>query len=317
LKVVITGSTGLLGSAITKLADIGDSPLMTKGDSLFTPTSTYLNLLRQDEVRYFMKFIKPDMIIHCAARVGGVGANSRFPASFFHENTLMNTILVDEAAQVGTKSIIMVGSGCMYGESCPLPTKEDYLWDSAPHELHAPYAYAKRMMEVQAKAYAKQYGLNIKVVVPSNLYGPNDRVDIHNSHVVIAIIQKIVTAARNNRKCVYLWGDGTPKRDLLYVDDAAKAIITIAKNMNFPYNLVNIGSGINLTIKELVETISEIVAFNGRIVYDQTMPNGQQEKLLDITRIRNLGWNPETSLKDGLTETIKWFENAYLNKEAA
>jgi GDP-L-fucose synthase len=246
-------------------------------------------------------------VIHLAARVGGIGANQQNPGRFFYDNLMMGTQLIEVGRQLGIKKFVAIGTICAYPKYAPIPFKEDDLWAGFPEETNAPYGLAKKMMLVQSQAYRQQYGFNSIVLFPVNLYGPRDNFDLETSHVIPALIRKCAEAQQNGKPEIVLWGDGTPTREFLYVEDAAEGILLAAEQYNDSRPL-NLGTGEELSIKTLAGIIAAEVGFHGRILWDPTKPNGQPRRCLDISRIKQtIGFQPTHSLRDGLKKTIQWY----------
>jgi GDP-L-fucose synthase len=247
------------------------------------------------------------MIIHLAALVGGIGANKDRPAEFFYVNLMMGIQLMHEAWKSGVDKFVAIGTICAYPKFTPVPFKEEYLWDGYPEETNAPYGLAKKMLLVQAQAYRQQYGFNSIFPLPVNLYGPGDNFDLETSHVIPALIRKCIEASERGEKQVVLWGDGTPTREFLYVDDAAEGLLLAAERYNSS-EPVNLGSGYEISIKELAETIAELTGFKGELFWDTSKPNGQPRRALDTRRAeKEFGFRAKTPLKEGLIKTIDWY----------
>lgn len=300
-KVIVTGGGGFLGSKVV-------AELNRRGyTNIFVPRSREYNLTEQAQVRRLLADHKPDLIIHLAAVVGGIGANRENPGKYFYENAMMGIMLIEEARQRNASKIVSVGTICAYPKFTPVPFKEDDLWSGYPEETNAPYGLAKKMLLVQSQAYREQYGFNAIYLLPVNLYGPGDNFDHASSHVIPALIRKCIEAKNEGCKAVELWGDGSPTREFLYVDDAARGIIMAAEGYDGPLP-VNLGSGWEISIKELACQIAELVGFQGEIVWDTSKPNGQPRRKLDTTRAKELfGFEAETKLTDGLKATIDWY----------
>jgi GDP-L-fucose synthase len=271
------------------------------------PRSKDYDLVEMDAVRRLYADAKPDVVIHLAARVGGIGANQANPGRFFYDNLMMGTQLIEVGRQLGIKKFVAIGTICAYPKYAPIPFKEDDLWAGFPEETNAPYGLAKKMMLVQSQAYRQQYGFNSIVLFPVNLYGPRDNFDLETSHVIPALIRKCAEAQQNGKPEIVLWGDGTPTREFLYVEDAAEGILLAAEQYNDSRPL-NLGTGEELSIKALADIIAAEVGFHGRILWDPTKPNGQPRRCLDISRIKQtIGFQPTHSLRDGLKKTIQWY----------
>ena len=300
-RVVVTGGAGFLGSFLVEHLRAKDCR------AVVVPRSKDYDLVEMDAVRRLYADAKPDVVIHLAARVGGIGANQANPGRFFYDNLLMGTQLIEVGRQLGIKKFVAIGTICAYPKYAPIPFKEDDLWAGFPEETNAPYGLAKKMMLVQSQAYRQQYGFNSIVLFPVNLYGPRDNFDLETSHVIPALIRKCAEAQQNGKPEIVLWGDGTPTREFLYVEDAAEGILLAAEQYNDSRPL-NLGTGEELSIKTLAGIIAAEVGFHGRILWDPTKPNGQPRRCLDISRIKQtIGFQPTHSLRDGLKKTIQWY----------
>lgn len=300
-RVVVTGGAGFLGSFLVEHLRAKDCR------EVMVPRSKDYDLVEMDAVRRLYADAKPDVVIHLAARVGGIGANQANPGRFFYDNLMMGTQLIEVGRQLGIKKFVAIGTICAYPKYAPIPFKEDDLWAGFPEETNAPYGLAKKMMLVQSQAYRQQYGFNSIVLFPVNLYGPRDNFDLETSHVIPALIRKCAEAQQNGKPEIVLWGDGTPTREFLYVEDAAEGILLAAEQYNDSRPL-NLGTGEELSIKTLAGIIAAEVGFHGRILWDPTKPNGQPRRCLDISRIKQtIGFQPTHSLRDGLKKTIQWY----------
>ena len=300
-RVVVTGGAGFLGSFLVEHLRAKDCR------EVVVPRSKDYDLVEMDAVRRLYADAKPDVVIHLAARVGGIGANQANPGRFFYDNLMMGTQLIEVGRQLGIKKFVAIGTICAYPKYAPIPFKEDDLWAGFPEETNAPYGLAKKMMLVQSQAYRQQYGFNSIVLFPVNLYGPRDNFDLETSHVIPALIRKCAEAQQNGKPEIVLWGDGTPTREFLYVEDAAEGILLAAEQYNDSRPL-NLGTGEELSIKTLAGIIAAEVGFHGRILWDPTKPNGQPRRCLDISRIKQtIGFHPTHSLRDGLKKTIQWY----------
>ncbi|HCW32574.1 TPA: GDP-fucose synthetase [Candidatus Peregrinibacteria bacterium] len=303
-KILVTGGKGFIGSHVT---DILQSEFGVSKENLVIPASEDYDLRILDNCFKITKGI--DVVLHLAAKVGGVGYSSKFPATQYYDNILMDLQIVEAARQNNVKKFVLVSSSCAYPKDCEYPLREDYLFDGLPQETNRAYGIAKRIEVVQAEAYQQQYGMNIVVVIPNNAYGPRDHFSPEYSHVIPSLIKKCLESGDNNE--VVLWGDGTPTRDFLYVKDFARGVILAALKLkgNEP---VNLGSGVETSIKELAQLIAELTGFNGHFVYDTSKPNGQPRRSVDISRAKNLlGFVPAYSLKEGLKETIAWYKENF------
>lgn len=302
-RVCVTGGAGFLGSFVTeKLHRLG-------AKEVFIPRVEEYDLVNLEAVRRMLQDARPDLIIHLAALAGGIGANRERPADFFYINLMMGVQLMHEAWKFGVDKFVAIGTICAYPKFTPLPFKEETLWDGYPEETNAPYGLAKKMLLVQAQAYREQYGFNAVYLLPVNLYGPRDNFNLQTSHVIPALIRKCIEAQERGDDEVVLWGDGTPTREFLYVEDAADGILVASERYNGS-EPVNLGSGYEISIKELAETIAEMTGFQGRLVWDTTKPNGQPRRALDVSRAREyFGFEAQTSFREGLRRTIEWYRN--------
>lgn len=300
-KILITGGAGFLGKSLVK-------HLQNQGiNNIFVPRSKDYNLVNGYNVLRLLNDAKPDIVIHLAAKVGGIGANLNNPASFFYENAMMGMHLIHESCRAKVEKIVILGTVCAYPKFCPTPFKEEDIWNGYPEETNAPYGLAKKMLNVQAVAYNKQYGFNAIMLYPSNLYGPNDSIDLENSHVIPAMMRKFHSAKQLNIKEVILWGDGSPTREFLYVDDCAEGIWLATLNHSSP-EPVNLGSGTEISMADLAKLIAEIVGYDGNICWDGSKPNGQPRRNLNTEKSLRFGFNAHTSLKDGLIKTYEWLK---------
>ncbi len=302
LRILVTGASGFLGRHVVR-------ELHRRGAvDVLTPGSAEYDLRRLDRVERLFEAERPDVVIHLAARVGGIGANRANPGSFFYDNLIMGAQLVEVARQRQVAKFVAVGTICAYPKFTPVPFREDDLWSGYPEETNAPYGLAKKMLLVQAQAYREQYGMNAIYVLPVNLYGPGDHFDLENSHVVPAMIRKFIEARDRSRPEVILWGTGRPTREFLYVADAAEAIALATERYNDP-DPVNIGSGEEISIRELADVIREGVGYRGEIRWDESKPDGQPRRALDTSRARErFGFVASTPFDIGLRQTIHWYE---------
>jgi len=301
-RVVVTGGAGFLGSFVVE-------QLRAKGcRAVVAPRSREYDLVQMDAVRRLYADTNPDMVLHLAARVGGIGANEANPGRFFYDNLMMGTQLIEVGRQRGLKKFVALGTICAYPKFAPIPFKEDDIWSGYPEETNAPYGLAKKMMLVQLQAYRQQYGFNGITLFPVNLYGPRDNFDLQTSHVIPALIRKCAEAKEGGASEIVLWGDGTPTREFLYVEDAAEGILLAAEHYDDPRPL-NLGTGEEITIKALATMIAAEIGYKGRIVWDKTKPNGQPRRCLDVSRIKQaIGFQAKHSLRDGLRTTIQWYQ---------
>lgn len=301
-KIFIAGHRGLVGSALVRnLQQQGFSNLLLR-------TRAELDLTQQQAVDDFFKQEKPDYVFLAAAKVGGIHANNTYRGDFIYQNLAIQNNIIDAARRYGVKRLLFLGSSCIYPRHCPQPMQEEYLLSGALEPTNEPYAIAKIAGIKLCESYNYQYGTDFATVMPTNLYGQNDNFDLQNSHVLPALIRKAHEAKMNKSDSLTIWGTGSPKREFLHVDDMAAACIFVMDQKGFT-EMVNIGSGQEVTIKELAELVCEVVGFDGKILYDATKPDGTPRKLVDISKIKQLGWTPKISLKDGLQQTYEWFVN--------
>ena len=299
--VLVTGGTGFLGSRITKL-------LKEKGiKKIITPSSKEYDLRLKENCEKITKNI--DIVFHVAAKVGGIGLNQEKPGELFYDNLMMGTNLMEESRKNGVKKFVALGTICSYPKFTPIPFNEENIWNGYPEETNAPYGLAKKMLLVQSQAYHQQYNFNSIVVFPTNLYGPNDNFEENSSHVIPALIKKIFFAKKTGKKNILVWGDGSPSRDFLYVEDAAEAIILAAEKYN-KQDPINLGTGEEVTIKELVDKIQKIMNSNLEVEWETDRPNGQPRRCVSFERAKNeIGFFPKTSLDEGLRRTINWYKS--------
>lgn len=301
-RIVVTGGAGFLGRAVCKALREYEPA------DVCVPRSSEYDLREQEAIWRLFHVARPDLVIHLAAVVGGIGANRRNPGRFFYDNAIMGIELMEQARRRGVAKYLQVGTVCMYPKNTPVPFREDDLWSGYPEETNAPYGLAKKMLLVQAQAYRQQYGLNAVTVVPVNLYGPGDNFDCETSHVIPALIRKAVEARDAGHRHIDVWGTGKASREFLFVRDAARAVALAADLYNQP-EPVNLGSGRETTIRNLAELICELCGYRGELRWDPTKPDGQPRRCLDTSRARHeFGFRSTTSLKDGLRETIRWYE---------
>lgn len=300
-RFVITGGSGFLGSVITR-------KLREKGATeVFIPRSAEYDLRHYDAVLELLKDAQPTVIIHGAAVVGGIGANRERPAEFFYDNLMMGVQLMHEAWRAGVQKFVTIGTVCAYPKFTPVPFSEDDLWGGYPEETNAPYGLAKKMLLVQGQAYRQQYGFKSIFLLPTNLYGPNDNFDLKTSHVIPALIRKCLEAKARGDDHIVAWGTGSASREFLYVDDAAEGILLATEHYDGS-DPVNLGTGYEISIRELLETIVELTGFEGEIIWDSTKPDGQPRRSLDTSRAQQaFGFKATTPFRDGLRNTIEWY----------
>jgi GDP-L-fucose synthase len=300
-RVCVTGGAGFLGSHLT------ENLRRAGARNIFIPHVEQYDLVHQPDIRRMLDDARPDVIIHLAALAGGIAANQARPADFFYINLMMGVQLMHTAWQAGVEKFVAIGTICAYPKFTPLPFREENLWDGYPEETNAPYGLAKKMMLVQAQAYREQYGFNAIYLLPVNLYGPGDNFDLQTSHVIPALIRKYVEAQLRSEKTVTLWGDGSPTREFLYVEDAADGIRLAAERYNSS-EPVNLGSGQEISIRDLATLIARLTGFEGEIIWDTTKPNGQPRRALDTQRAAEyFGFRAQTSFEEGLRRTIAWY----------
>jgi len=306
-KIYVAGHLGMVGSAILR-------NLKLKGYTNFVLRSIdELDLTRQREVEQFFESEHPDYVFLAAAKVGGIYANSTFPADFIYINLQIQNNIIHSSYKNGVKKLCFLGSSCIYPKYAPQPMKEDYLLDGKLEPTNEPYAIAKIAGIKMCEAYNRQYGTNFISVMPTNLYGINDNFDLETSHVVPALIRKFIEAKEANAPSVVIWGTGNPRREFLFVDDMADACVFLMEYYN-KSDFVNIGVGTDITIAELANIIKEEVGYEGAIVYDSTKPDGTPQKLLDVSRLNSLGWKAKTSLREGIRKTIEWYKENRLQR---
>jgi len=300
-KIYVAGHRGLVGSAIVRR-------LKSEGyNNLLLKTHDEVDLIRQEEVEKFFETEKPEYVFLAAAKVGGIYANDTYSADFIYDNLMVEANVIHNAYKSNVKKLLFLGSSCIYPKLCPQPIKEEYLLSGKLEPTNDSYAIAKIAGIKMCQSYNKQHGANFISVMPTNLYGPGDNFDLKNSHALPALIRKFCDAKKENKDSVVVWGTGNPKREFLFVDDLADACLFLMNNYNDP-EIVNIGVGEDISIKNLAELIKDIAGFEGDIVFDATKPDGTPQKLLDVSKINNLGWKAKIGLKEGLKETIKWYE---------
>jgi len=303
-NVLVTGGTGFLGSHLVEELE------SRANDSRVTlPRSDEYDLRKKPDIKRALQDADADVVIHLAATVGGIGANEENPGRYFYDNAIMGIELIEQARQYGVEKFTTIGTICAYPEETPVPFSEEDLWDGYPEETNAPYGTAKKSLLTQSKAYRKQWGFNGIYLLPVNLYGPRDDFDLETSHVIPAIIRKCVEARERGEETITAWGTGEPTREFLYVEDAADGILDATEQYNSS-EPVNLGSGEEIRIRELIELIAEETGFEGEIKWDTSKPDGQPRRRLDTTRAKErFGWEASTEFQDGLRETIDWYED--------
>ncbi|HEV8132256.1 MAG TPA: GDP-L-fucose synthase [Acidobacteriota bacterium] len=302
-RILVTGGTGFLGSVVV-------AALRRRGvTQIFVPTSVDYDLREPANAHRVLTDFRPDMVIHLAARVGGIGANRTHPAEFFYDNLVMGVHLFHESWKTGVSKFVAVGTVCAYPKFTPVPFKEEDLWNGYPEETNAPYGLAKKMLLVQSQAYRQQYGYNSIFLLPVNLYGPGDNFECESSHVIPALIRKCLEAKERDDPRVEVWGTGAATREFLYVEDAAEGIACASELYNAS-DPVNLGSGMEISIRDLVSLIAELTGFRGEIVWDTSRPDGQPRRCLDTSKAEQLfGFKARTSFREGLFKTIEWYKS--------
>ncbi len=299
-KIYIAGHGGMVGSALVRRLQRGGYT------RLITRTRHELNLLDQTAVLDFMLAVQPDYVFLAAAKVGGIQANNRYRADFIYQNLTIETNIVHAAFAAGVPRLMFLGSSCIYPRNCPQPIKEQYLLSGSLESTNEPYAVAKIAGIKLCESFNRQYGTRYVCVMPTNLYGPHDRFDLENSHVIPALLRKFHEARERREDCVTVWGTGAARREFLHVDDLADACVFLMER-NVGEGLFNIGTGVDMTIRELALTIKDVVGFQGGIVFDSRKPDGTPRKLLDVGRMQNLGWQPRYSVRAGLEQVYQWY----------
>jgi GDP-L-fucose synthase len=296
MKVLVTGGGGFLGSHIVER-------LRDRGDDVVAARRAEYDLTSFEDARRLFSDAQPELVFHLAAEVGGIGANRANPGRYWYANLMMGAHVLELARMQGVPKVVVAGTVCAYPKFTPVPFREEEIWNGYPEETNAPYGVAKKSVLVGAQAYREQYGLDAIFLLPANLYGPGDNFDLETSHVIPALVRKMLEGTDE----VVLWGDGSPTREFLYVDDAAEAFMLAAERYDGP-EPVNLGTGAEISIRELAETIAELTGFEGSIVWDESMPNGQPRRALDASKAERLfGFRARTALRDGLAQTIAWY----------
>lgn len=300
-RICVTGGAGFLGSFVL------DALKLRGATSIFVPHIEEYDLVNPLDIQHLLDRSKPDIIIHLAALAGGIGANRARPADFFYINLMMGVQLMHEAWKRNVEKFVAIGTVCAYPKFTPIPFREENLWEGYPEETNAPYGLAKKMLLVQAQAYREQYGFNAIFLLPVNLYGPKDNFNLETSHVIPALVRKCIEAQDRGDNEVILWGDGSPTREFLYAGDAADGILTATEFYN-GVEPVNIGSGKEISIKNLAEMIARLTGFKGKLVWDTSKPNGQPRRALDTSRaFTYFSWQAHTGFEEGLHQTIAWY----------
>jgi len=301
-RICVTGGAGFLGGYVTE-------KLRRRGcENILVPTIEKYNLVKSGDIKRMYDDTRPDIVIHLAAIVGGIGANREHPGKFFYENLMMGVQLIEQARLRGIEKFVAIGTVCAYPKFTPVPFKEEEIWNGYPEETNAPYGLAKKMLLVQSQAYRAEYGFNSIFLLPVNLYGPRDNFDPASSHVIPALIKKCVDAIESGADYIECWGTGKASREFIYASDAAEGILLATEHYNGP-EAVNIGSGFEITIKELVEKIASLTGFKGQIRWDSSKPDGQPRRCLDTSKARELfGFEAQTSFDEGLKATIEWYK---------
>jgi GDP-L-fucose synthase len=301
-RVLVTGGTGFLGPHVRAALE------QFAPAAVFAPRRSEYDLTEQAQTRKLLDDTRPDVVLHLAAAVGGIGANRERPGEFFYQNAVMGLLLMEEARRRGVSKFVTVGTICSYPKFTPVPFREVDLWAGYPEETNAPYGIAKKALLVQGQAYRQQYGFRAITLLPVNLYGPGDNFDPKSSHVIPALVKKVIDAREAGQGHIDVWGTGSASREFLFVRDAAEGIALAAAHYDHP-DPVNLGSGMEITVRELTELICELCGFTGELRWDPTRPDGQPRRCLDVTRAKErFGFTAKTPFRDGLNETIAWYE---------
>jgi len=302
MTIVVAGATGLAGSAITKTFE-------STGQEVVGINRDVVDLLDFDKTNQFFNDVKPTVVVDAAARVGGIGANDAFPVEFLEDNIRIQTNLMHSAHNAKVKKFIFLGSSCIYPRDCKQPIREEYFMTGPLEATNAAYAIAKIAGIELINSYRKQYGYKWISLMPTNLYGPGDNFDLKGSHVFPALIRRFVEAVEADTRKIVLWGSGSPKREFLHVDDLARAVLLASEKYDSSLHL-NIGTGVDISIKDLAQKIAEVSGFEGEILWDTSKPDGTPRKVLEVSRIKQLGWSPRVTLEEGITSTIRWYKDA-------
>ena len=300
-KIYVAGSNGMVGSAIVRTLEANGYL------NIVVKSSKELDLKNQQAVHDFFNQEQPEYVFLAAAKVGGIHANNTYPATFIYDNIMIQSNVIQAAYEFNVKKLLFLGSSCIYPKFAPQPIKEEYLLTGSLEPTNEAYAIAKIAGLKMCQFYKQQYGCNFISAMPTNLFGINDNFNLENSHVLPALLRKFIEAKQNNKQEVTIWGSGTPMREFLFVDDLAEACLFLMENYN-GIETVNIGTGEDVSIKELAETIMKIVGFEGHLVFDSTKPDGTPRKLLDVSKINNLGWKHKVTLEEGIKRTLNWIE---------
>ena len=308
-RIVVTGGAGFLGGFVVE-------ELRRRGArEIFVPRSKDYDLVDMGAVKALYRDTQPTLVLHLAARVGGIGANRDNPGKFFYENLMMGVQLIEVGRQVGLKKLVALGTICAYPKFCPVPFKEEDIWNGYPEETNAPYGLAKKMLLVQSEAYRQQYGFHSVVLFPVNLYGPRDNFDLRTSHVIPALVRKCVEARERGERKIVVWGTGAASREFLHARDAAEGVVAAAERYD-KSEAVNLGAGFEIKIRDLVTLVARLCRFEGEIVWDTSKPDGQPRRMLDTSKaLREFGWKARIPFEEGLKETIAWFEQANGRKD--
>jgi GDP-L-fucose synthase len=302
MTIVVAGATGLAGSAITKTFE-------STGQEVIGINRDVVDLLDFDKTNQFFKDVKPTLVVDAAARVGGIGANDAFPVEFLEDNIRIQTNLMHSAHNAKVKKFIFLGSSCIYPRDCQQPIREEYFMTGPLEATNSAYAIAKIAGIELVNSYRKQYGYNWISLMPTNLYGPGDNFDLNGSHVFPALIRRFVEAVEADTRKIVLWGSGSPKREFLHVDDLARAVLLASEKYDSSLHL-NIGTGVDISIRDLAQKIAEVSGFKGEILWDTSKPDGTPRKVLEVSRIKQLGWSPRVTLEEGIASTIRWYKDA-------